>query len=519
MSYRGAKDTEPNTHVLEVLISKEDFENEKTNQFKKQSKRISIPGFRKGKAPRGIIEKYYGKNIFDEDAIDSLLPAEYDAALKESSLTPITRPEVKVDDIDDEGVHVSITIITKPEADIEGYNGLELERLTHKVTDEEIDADISRTQKRYERMIDVEDRPAELEDTVNIDYTGSVDGVEFDGGSAKGQDLKLGSGTFIPGFEDQIVGHNIGDEFDVNVTFPEDYNAEELKGKAAVFKTKLNSIKRGELPALDDEFAKDLDFDTFADYRAHVKEHLEEHAKEDAERGLDSKIYDFLEEHVKADIPHVMIHNEIDAMVGEYDSNLRAQGLSLDLFMQYTGDTMDSLREKYHPSAERRVKARLGLEAIARLEKIEVTDEEIDKEIADMAKAYGVEEAKITEVVTRDNIADDIKCRKASEFIKEHAKITDKELLPEKPEEKAEKPKTAKKTTGAKKTVSKKAAEKKDDGEKKATAAKKPAAKKTATKKDDGEKAEKPAAKKSTATKKAATTKKTATKKTEKKED
>ncbi len=337
-------------------------------------------------------------------------------------------------------------------------------------------------------MIDVTDRAAALEDTVDINYEGSVDGVPFEGGKADGHSLTLGSGQFIPGFEDQIVGHNIGDEFDVNVTFPEKYHAEELAGKAAVFKVKLNGIKFNEKPALDDDFAKDVsEFDTLAEYKADIRAKLEENNKKSADAAVDEQLVAAVVEKLEGDIPEVMYDAECENMVRDFDTRLRMQGMDLKTYFKYTGMDLDGLREQSRPQAERQVKTRLALETIAANEKIEASDDEIEEEFKRLSEAYGMEVDQIKAQIAPEALAEDIKVRKAVEFIRDNAKITD--AAPE-----AEK-------KPAKKTAAKKTAAKKDDSAEKPVA-KKTAAKKTSAKKDDS--AEKPAAKKTAAKKTAA---------------
>ncbi len=492
MALRNSKQLETNLYELEIVIDGATFKASCDKVFKKAVKNITIPGFRKGKAPRAIIEKMYGKGVFYEDAINDCLPDAYEAAAKEFGMEIVGRPEFDISDINDETGEAVLTakVYTKPEMKIDGYKGIEATRTVAPATDADIDAELDRVRARNSRMIDITDRAAALEDTVNIDYLGTVDGVPFDGGKAEGHDLTLGSGQFIPGFEDQIVGHSIGDAFDVNVTFPTEYHAEELAGKAAVFAVKLNGIKFNEKPALDDEFAKDVsEFDTLDEYKADIKAKIEERNNKAADTAVDEQLMKVLVEKLEGEIPPVMIDAECENMVRDFDTRLRMQGMDLKTYFQYTGLNLDAMREQSRPQAEIQVKTRLALETIVALENISATDEEIEAEFARLSEAYGMEIDKIKEQVAAEALAEDIKVKKAVDFVRENAVIT------------AEKPKKA----AAKKSTAKKTAKKADDAEvaeeapaedaeapKKAPAKKKTtAAKKTAKTADEAD--EKPA--------------------------
>ena len=489
MSLKNQKNIGPNNYEFEISIDGATFSAAVDKAYKKSAKNITIPGFRRGKAPRAIIEKMYGRGVFYEDAVNDLLPAAYEEAAKEFGMEIVGRPEFEIDNIDDNGATIKVKVYTKPEMKLDGYKGVEATRTVTPVTDADVDAEIERVRARNSRMIDVTDRAAALEDTVDINYEGSVDGVPFEGGKADGHSLTLGSGQFIPGFEDQIVGHNIGDEFDVNVTFPEKYHAEELAGKAAVFKVKLNGIKFNEKPALDDDFAKDVsEFDTLAEYKADIRAKLEENNKKSADAAVDEQLVAAVVEKLEGDIPEVMYDAECENMVRDFDTRLRMQGMDLKTYFKYTGMDLDGLREQSRPQAERQVNTRLALETIAANEKIEASDDEIEEEFKRLSEAYGMEVDQIKAQIAPEALAEDIKVRKAVEFIRDNAKITD--AAPE-----------AEKKPAAKKTTAKKTAAKKDDSAEK-PAAKKTAAKKAAAKKDDS--AEKPAAKKTAAKKTAA---------------
>ena len=489
---------ETNRYELVIKVDAEKFSEAIKQAYQENGKKINVPGFRKGKAPMGLIEKYYGESVFFEDALNIIYPEAVESAIAESKL------EFVDDKIDfdlvsiskAEGVEFKIVITVKPEVEIDGYKGLKAEKVKAVVTDEEIDAEVNAVADRNSRMVTVEDRAAAMGDTAVIDYEGFADGKAFDGGKGESYSLALGSGSFIPGFEEQVAGHNTGDEFDVNVTFPEEYHAEELKGKAATFKVKLHEIKVKEMPAIDDEFAKDVsEFDTLAEYKADLKAKALERKEKQSDADVENQIVEQLIELVKADIPAAMIENRARQSVEEFAYRLQAQGMDLSTYLKYMGGNIDQFKDTFKPQAEAQVKIRLALEKVAELEKIEITEEDLNAEFEKMAKDYNIEVDKVKASVPAEDLKKDLAVQKAMDVIKAAAVITEVDKRTEKTEEK--KP--------AKKTAAKKTTKKADaDGEKpaKKTAAKKPAAKKTA----DGEKpaAKKPAAKKTT--KKAKTT-------------
>ncbi len=487
--------THPEKNVVEFEFSadKETFDKAVSAVFKKKAASINVPGFRKGKAPRAIIEKMYGKGVFYEDAINDILPDAYEAAIKDCEFTFVSSPEFDIVSIDDNGVVFKAKVYTKPEAEIKDYTGIEVTKSSVDVADADIDAEIEQKRVQASRLIDITDRAVENGDTVDIDYEGSVDGALFDGGKADHQSLVIGSGSFIPGFEEQIIGKNIGDEFDIDVTFPTEYHSEELAGKKAVFKIKLHGIKKSEMPELDDEFAKDNGFDTLDEYKADIKAKITARKEKEADAGVEEQLINALIEKLEADIPEPMFAQEAENMLRDYDNRLRMQGLDLSTYFKYTGMTLESMREQFKPQAERQVKTRLALEKIAELEKIEATKEEIDKEYDDMSKAYSMEIDKIKELVDEKAVGADIKVKKAVDFVKEKAKI-----VAQKEE------KSAPKRAPAKKATAKKA----DDtsNEEKSTPKKAPA-KKTATKKAEGAEGEEKTAAKKAPAKKAATKK------------
>ena len=466
--------TEKSGFTMEFSVSKEVYEKAEYEAYKKNVKSISIPGFRKGKAPKSIIEKYYGKGIFFEDAINACIPEAFEEAVKEAGLNIVGQPQFDVVSTDGDIV-LKAEGFVKPEVSIEGYKGIAVEKKVDEVKDADVDAEVESARKRNARTVEITDRAAAMNDIANINYEGSVDGVAFDGGKGENHDLTLGSGAFIPGFEEQIVGKNIGEEFDVNVTFPEEYHAKELAGKSAIFKTKLNSIKFEELPALDDEFAKDVsEFDTLDEYKADIKAKMVKRNEEKAEAEVENALAEALMEKLVAEIPEPMFAAETENYVRDYDSRLRQSGLDLATYFKYTGLTLEALREQMRPQAEKQVKIRLALEKIAELEALTVSDEEIEGEYTKISETYGVALDEVKKMIAVEDIKADMLVAAAMKFVKENARVG-----------------AAK---AAKKTTTKKAAAAKADKEEAAKAEKKPAAKKST----------------STAAKKTTTAKKTA---------
>lgn len=418
MSLKNTEMLEKNKYEIKFDVDNDTFQAAVNRAYKKNCGRINVPGFRRGKAPRAIIEKMYGKGFFYEDALDEVCPAAYDEAVKASGLEIVGRPEVDVEGIDENGVVFKAVVYTKPEATIENYRGIAVTHMSTEATDDDVAADLDRVRERNSRTIEVTDRPAENGDIANIDYEGFADGVAFDGGKDAGHNLTLGSGAFIPGFEDQIIGHNAGDEFDVNVTFPEEYHAKELAGKAAVFKTKLNTISKKELPELDDEFARDNNFDTLDEYKADIKAKIVERKKHADEHGVEDQVLDALAELVVADIPEAMFVAETENCVRDYDNRLRMQGLDLSTYFKYTGMDLDALKTQMRPQAEKQVKVKLALEAVANAEKIEVTAEDIESEYKKVADAYGMEVEKVKEAIDEAAISADVRTQKAIDLVK-----------------------------------------------------------------------------------------------------
>ena len=496
--------TDTNLYSMTVNVDRDTFEAAIQRAYKKNVGKINIPGFRKGKAPRAIIEKFYGKEVFYDDAINDCIPEAYEAAVAESGLTVVGRPELVDQNVDENGLTVVIRVYVKPEVTIVDYKGIEAVRDEKPVTDADVDAEIERVRERNARTVDVTDRAAAMGDTVKIDFDGSVDGVAFDGGKAEGHELKLGSGQFIPGFEDQIVGHAIGDAFDVNVTFPEDYHEASLAGKAAVFAVKLHAIQMSELPALDDEFAKDVsEFDTLAEYRADLLAKMTERSKSAADSQFEEAVMAALIDKLEADIPACMIDMEAENLLRDYDNRLRMQGLDLATYFKYTGMTLDTMREQFRPQAEKQVKLRLALEKIAELEGITVSAEDIDAEYKRIAEAYNMPEEEVRKLVEEAGLMEDLRVKAAAELVKTSAVAIAE--APAAPKKKVTRKPAAKKAADAE-TAEEAPAEETPAAPKKKPAAKKPAAKKTAEETDTAAEATdaKPAAKKPSTRKPAA---------------
>lgn len=425
MSLKATNNVETNKYELEIEISAEDFEAAIEKAYLKARKNIAMPGFRKGKAPRKLIEKEYGEQVFFEDAVNLLYAPVVNGAVEESGLELVTRPEVEVTEISKEnGVKLKATCITKPEVEVKDYKGIEVEKVVNPVTDEDINKQLDALREKNVTVETVDDRAAENGDDVVIDFEGFKDDVAFEGGKAEDFTLSLGSGQFIPDFEDQIVGHNAGEEFDINVTFPEEYQVKELAGAPAVFKIKLKSISKKVMPELDDDMVKDsTEFDTVDEYKADVKKKLEEANEKHADSEVEAKIFDKVIENMTAEIPQVMFDNRVNEMISELEQRLAPQGISLDLYMQYTGQTIDTVKKAYAEQAEKQVKLRLALEKIAKLENIEVTEDELKAEFDKLAEAYKLDVDQIKQFIHDDDLKKDIAVGKAVDLIKDAAVI------------------------------------------------------------------------------------------------
>ncbi|MEE0771800.1 MAG: trigger factor [Anaerovoracaceae bacterium] len=416
---------ENNEAKFTMEFTAEEFENAVISVYKVQKDKFSIDGFRKGKAPRSIIEKHYGEGIFFEDAINNLFSLNYPLALDELDLDVIDHPRSEFSQIKKgEGFTVTITVACYPEFEVKDYKGVEIETITNEVTDEDVENELKSRARKNSRMVTV-DRPAKDGDTVLIDYEGWSEGVQFPGGTAERQPLKLGSGTFIPGFEDQLIGVNTGESKDVTVTFPEEYHSEDLAGKEAVFKCKVHEIKEEEIPEINDDFVKDIsEFDTVDELKADIREGLEKAAVERAETQMKNSVLEKVYEANDIDIPDVMVESEIDNMIAEFDQQLRAQGMDIQTYFQYIGKDAAEFRNEIREDAYKKTKTRMIVTAVAEQEKFEASDEDVDAEIANMAQAYGLEADKIKEMLGAQNIAmiaGDIKVRKAVDFMYDNA--------------------------------------------------------------------------------------------------
>ncbi len=413
--------TEKSGYVIEFSVDKDVYAAAELKAYKKNVKSINVPGFRKGKAPMQIIKKMYGKDVFFEDAINDCIPDAFEAAVKEAGYDIVGNP--KFDLVSAEGdIVLKAEGFVKPEVKIEGYKGIEAEKNVAPVTDEDVAAELDKVLDRNARFVTEAEDAVKDGDTVSIDFEGKIDGVAFDGGKGSDHELKLGSGSFIPGFESQIVGHKLGESFDVEVTFPEDYHAKELAGKPAVFSCTLKSLKQ--LPVADDEFAKDVsEFDTLDEYKADLKSTIEKRNESAAEREFENAVADKLIELLVAEIPEPMFAMETENYLRDYDTRLRQSGLDLATYMKYTGMTLDNLREQFRPQAEKHVKMRLALEEIAKLEALEVSAEEIDAEFEKIAGVYQVDLAEVKKMIAADDIKADLLTSKALALVKENAKV------------------------------------------------------------------------------------------------
>lgn len=438
MALKSSKKTAVNTYELELLLDKASFDAEVMKVYRRSVGRMNVPGFRRGKAPKSVVEKMYGKTVFYDDALETLVPPLYEEAVAQAKLDVVSRPDIELVSVEDDGVLLKATVTVKPTVKLDEYKGFQVYRPEVTVTEEEIDREIDAVRQRNARVLTVEDRPAETGDDVVIDFKGYRDGTPFEGGEAEKQTLKLGSNTFIPGFEDQIVGHSTGDAFTVSVTFPEDYHESTLAGQPATFDVKLHEIKKTELPELDDEFVKDVsEFDTLDAYKESVKTKIEERKNASADAEVERQLIDQLIGVMTAEVPECMIESEIDRYVNDYDYRLRSQGASLDLYYQYTGSTPEALRKSFRAEAERQVKSRLALEKVAKSEKLKAGKKEIEEEYRKIASGYAVEMDYVKQNIPEDGIVSDLLAQKAIKVLRDSAVVT----VGEKPaEEPAEKP-------------------------------------------------------------------------------
>ena len=438
MSLKSSNKTDVNTTELVISIGAEAFENAVEQEYQRQKKNIQIKGFRKGKVSRKLAEKTFGEGAFYEGAINALVGPEVDAAVQETGLVLVDRPSVEVTSIDkNEGVEIKAVCVTKPEIEIADYKGIKAAKVVKEITDEDIDKQIEIIRKKNARIVSVEDRAAQLDDEVIIDFEGFFGDEAFEGGKGEDHPLKLGSGAFIPGFEDQIVGHNIGDEFDVVVTFPEDYQMADYAGKEATFKTKLKAISYEELPEINDDLVKDAtEFDTVDEYKKDIREKLEEAAVQQADSSFENALMNALIEKVDAPIPNCMFEHRIDGLMRNFEQQLRSQGMDMNLYFQYTGMDAESFRDTYRDRAESEVKLRLALEKIAEYEAIEPSEDEINAGLADIAAANKIDVDTVKKFIPLDDYIADLKVQKAVELVKENAVVDN--TLAEKTEEAAD---------------------------------------------------------------------------------
>ncbi len=416
---------ETNKYELEIEVSAEAFEEAIQSVYLKNKSKITVAGFRPGKAPRKIIEKEYGEGVFYEDAVNSLYGPAVEEAVKEAGLTLVAAPDAEVTDVSKEnGVKFKVTCITKPVVDIKDYKGIKVTKTVNAVTDEQVEHEIGHRLEKASRTVSIDDRACQNGDLVVIDFEGYKDGVPFDGGKAEKFSLKLGSGQFIPGFEDQVVGHSIGDEFDINVTFPEDYQEKSLAGAPVVFKIKLHEISVTELPELDDDFVKDTtDFNTVDELRADIRKNLEEAASKQADSQVETDILEAVISKLEGEIPEVMYENKVNEMIDDLSHRLSHQGIKLETYLSFTGMTMESLRTTYLEQATKQVKLRLALEKIAELENIVPSDEDIEKEFETIAQQYQMSVENVKQYLRAEDISLDTAVGKAAELVKESAVI------------------------------------------------------------------------------------------------
>lgn len=424
MALKSSNKVETNVYEIQVTVDAQTFTDACKSAYMKQRKSIQIPGFRKGKATQGMVEKVYGEGAFYEEALEIVYPQAVQAAIDEAGLKVVSQPY----DLDvpvmskAEGVEMTMKVTTYPEVKLGDYKGLEAKMLETDVTDEDVENELKTMQDRNSRLVTVEDRAAEMGDTAEIDFEGFVDGVAFDGGKGENYPLELGSGSFIPGFEEQVAGHKTEEEFDVNVTFPEEYAAE-LAGKDAVFKCKIHEIKSKELPELDDEFAKDVsEFDTLDELKEDIKKGIAEKKEKDAKADFENQLLEQVVENMEVEIPECMFDQKCDEMVQDYAYRMQMQGLDLNTYLQYLGQTMDQFKAQMMEGAKKQVEVSIALDAIIDAEKIEATEEEIDAEVAKLAEQYGMEVEQIKKAVPADQLAKDINTKKAVDFIVDNAK-------------------------------------------------------------------------------------------------
>ncbi len=427
MSLKNAEKKENNRVELEIEVDAAAFEAAVQRAYKKDVQKMSIPGFRKGKAPRALLEREFGSGVFYETAMNDVYPGALDEAIKESGYTYVEdKIDLDVVSVGPEGLVFKATITVKPEVTVDGYKGLKATKKIATVTDEDIDEDLKRLQERNARMVSVEDRAAEMGDTVTLDFEGFVDGVAFDGGKGENHALELGSGNFIPGFEEQLVGTKVDDEPEVKVTFPEDYHVKELAGKEAIFKCKIDKIEKKELPAIDDDLIKDgTDFETLDEYKADVRKRLEEQRSKAADQAVEEQLVDGLIGCLTADIPAAMYERAIDDEIRGQSYRMQSMGISMEMYLQYTGMDQAAFRESLRERAEKQVKVRLALEGVAKAENIEVSAEDVEAEYAKCAEQYKVDVDTVKKSIPESAIKEDLAVSKAMDLVKENAVVAE----------------------------------------------------------------------------------------------
>ncbi len=434
MSLKSSNKVAANRVQLEVMVDADAFEKAVEAAYRKENKKIALPGFRKGKAPRRFVEKYYGEKVFYDEAINAVYPGALEEAVREAKLETV---EDKVDfdlvSAGSEGLVFKATVTTRPDVTIEGYKGIEAKKKNTEATDADVDAEIARVRERNARMVTVDDREAQKGDIVDIDFDGSVNGAPFAGGKADNYSLALGAGQFVPGFEDQVIGRKTGDEFEVKVKFPDDYQAKDLAGRDAVFQVKLHEIKKKELPEVDDDFVKDVsDFDTLAQYKDDLRKKIHEQKEAAAKDDVDNQLIDKLVSLLRAEIPEAMFRNRVEDDLNNFGYRLQEQGMNLQSYMKYTGLDLEGVRKQLRPQAERQVKLRLALEKIAELEAFQLSDEDVEKEYGKIAAAYKTDAEKVKKAIPREGIEKDLAVEKAFQLVRDSAVLT--EAGPEQPE-------------------------------------------------------------------------------------
>lgn len=423
------KQLEKNVMKLTVSVDPETFENGVEKAYRKNVKNINLPGFRKGKAPRKVIEQYYGKAVFYEDAINFVCQDTYPIALERSGIDPVDRPEIDVEKIGEEGANFvyTATVTVKPEVELGEYKGIETEKISYETTDDDVDAEIKKAQEQNARIVTVEDREVKNGDLTVIDFEGFTDGVAFEGGKGTDYSLEIGSGTFIPGFEEQLVGAKLNEEVEVNVTFPDDYHSEELKGKPALFKVTVKEIKEKQLPEINDDFVKDIsEFDTLDEYKKDIKEKLTKANENKAKAETENKIIEKLTDSVTVEIPECMVNTQLDSIAQDFDYRLQMQGMNLQKYLEMTGSTLESFKEQFKDQALTQVKTSLVLEAVAKAEKISATAKDVEAEMKKMAESYNMELDKVKSLFRdedKKSLETEIITRKTVDFLVENAKI------------------------------------------------------------------------------------------------